>query len=80
MVVGAACFFYFALNAMTLVRLSTRIETVHVIIGVVGILILMELCRRCVGLPYPVRGRRADRVRVHQPAELRWRGERCHPV
>ncbi len=51
MVVGAACFFYFALNAMTLVRLSTRIETVHVIIGVVGILILMELCRRCVGLP-----------------------------
>ena len=51
MVVGAACFFYFALNAMTLVRLSTRIETVHVIIGVVGILVLMELCRRCVGLP-----------------------------
>ena len=51
MVVGAFCFFYFALNAMTLVRLSTRIETVHVVIGVVGILILMELCRRCVGLP-----------------------------
>ena len=51
MIVGAACFFYFALNAMTLVRLSTRIETVHVIIGVVGILVLMELCRRCVGLP-----------------------------
>ena len=51
MLVGAGCFFYFALNAMTLVRLSTRIETVHVVIGVVGILILMELCRRCVGLP-----------------------------
>ena len=51
MLVGAGCFFYFALNAMTLVRLSTRIEPVHVIIGVVGILILMELCRRCVGVP-----------------------------
>ena len=51
MVVGASCFFYFALNAMTLVRLSTRIEPVHVIIGVIGILILMELCRRCVGVP-----------------------------
>ena len=51
MVIGASCFFYFAINAMTLVRLSTRIETVHVIIGVVGILVLMELCRRCVGLP-----------------------------
>ena len=51
MVIGASCFFYFAINAMTLVRMSTRIETVHVIIGVVGILVLMELCRRCVGLP-----------------------------
>ena len=51
MLVGAGCFFYFALNAMTLVRLSTRIEPVHVIIGAVGILILMELCRRCVGVP-----------------------------
>ena len=51
MVIGAGCFFYFAINAMTLVRLSTRIEPVHVIIGVVGVLVLMELCRRCVGLP-----------------------------
>ena len=51
MVVGASCFFYFALNALTLVRLSTRIEAVHVIIGVIGILVLMELCRRCVGAP-----------------------------
>ena len=42
---------FFGINAMTLVRLSTRIETVHVVIGVVGILILMELCRRCVGVP-----------------------------
>ena len=51
MVIGAGCFFYFAVNAMTLVRLSTRIEPVHVIIGVVGVLVLMELCRRCVGVP-----------------------------
>ena len=50
MVIGAGCFFYFAVNAMTLVRLSTRIEPVHVIIGVVGVLVLMELCRRCVGV------------------------------
>ena len=51
MVIGAGCFFYFAINAMTLVRLSTRIEPVHVVIGVIGVLILMELCRRCVGVP-----------------------------
>ena len=51
MVIGAACFFYFALNAMTLIRLATRIQPLHVVIGVLGILILMELCRRCVGTP-----------------------------
>ena len=51
MVIGAGCYFYFAINAMTLVRLSTRIEPVHVVIGVIGVLVLMELCRRCVGVP-----------------------------
>ena len=51
MVVGSACFFYFALNAMTMIKLATRIQPIHVVIGCVGILILMELCRRCVGVP-----------------------------
>ena len=51
MVIGAACFFYFALNAMTMIRLATRIQPIHVAIGCIGILILVELCRRCVGLP-----------------------------
>ncbi len=51
MLLGSGCFFYFALNAMTMIRLATRIKTVHIIIGVVGILVLVELCRRCVGIP-----------------------------
>ena len=51
MLVGAACFFYFARNAMTMIRLATRIQPIHVVIGCIGILILVELCRRCVGLP-----------------------------
>ena len=51
MVVGTACFLYFAFNAMALIKLATRIEPIHVVIGAVGILILLELCRRCVGLP-----------------------------
>ena len=51
MVIGAACFFYFALNTMTMIRLATRIQPIHVAIGCIGILILVELCRRCVGLP-----------------------------
>ena len=51
MVVGAACFFYFAANALPLIKLATRIEPIHVVIGVIGILVLVELCRRCVGIP-----------------------------
>ena len=51
MLVGTGCFLYFAFNAMTLIKLATRIEPIHVVIGAVGILILLELCRRRVGLP-----------------------------
>ncbi len=51
MIVGAACFFYFAFNALDIIRLSTRIQPIHVVVGVIGILVLMELCRRCVGIP-----------------------------
>ena len=51
MVVGSACFFYFAANALPLIKLATRIETIHVVIGIIGILVLVELCRRCVGIP-----------------------------
>ena len=51
MVIGAGCFFYFAFNAMTMIKLATRIQPIHVVIGCVGILVLIELCRRCVGLP-----------------------------
>ena len=51
MLLGAGCFFYFAINAMTMIRLATRIQSIHIVIGCVGILVLIELCRRCVGLP-----------------------------
>ncbi len=51
MVIGAGCFFYYAANALSIIKLATMITPIHVIIGVVGILILMELCRRCVGIP-----------------------------
>ena len=51
MLLGTGCFAYFAFNAMTLIRLATRIQPVHVVLGVIGILTLVELCRRCVGVP-----------------------------
>lgn len=51
MLVGASCFLYFAFNALPIIKLATRIQTHHVIIGAIGILVLIELCRRCVGVP-----------------------------
>ena len=51
MVLGTGSFLYFAINAREIVLLATLIQPVHVVIGVVGALCLVELCRRCVGVP-----------------------------
>ena len=51
MLIGTGCFLYFAFNALPIIKLATRIQTHHVVIGAIGILILIELCRRCVGVP-----------------------------
>jgi len=39
MLVGTACFLYFAFNALPIIKLATRIQTHHVIIGAIGILV-----------------------------------------
>ena len=51
MAVGAACFFYFAFNATEIIHMGSRIQPLQIAIALVGTLILMELCRRCVGIP-----------------------------
>lgn len=51
MVVGAACFFYFAFNATDIIHMGSRIQPLQIAVALVGTLILMELCRRCVGIP-----------------------------
>lgn len=54
MILGAGAFFYFTFNANTILntRLAIKLrDPMFTVIGVVGILVLAELCRRCVGLP-----------------------------
>jgi TRAP transporter 4TM/12TM fusion protein len=53
MVVGAAPFFYFAANAKPIIEKATTVtkDPVMCVIAIVAILALMELCRRCVGIP-----------------------------
>ncbi len=51
MLLGGGAFFYFAFDALEIINLAGRIKTHHIIIGIIGILVLIELCRRCVGIP-----------------------------
>ena len=54
MVAGAACFFYYSLNYNNMVMVITsasKLTSFHVLMGIVGILTMAELCRRCVGIP-----------------------------
>ena len=53
MILGAGAFFYVVANAQSLtVRLGTmNIKSYEIVIGVVGVLAVVELCRRSVGLP-----------------------------
>lgn len=51
MILGGGSFFYFTFNYETLVQKATRISTLDILIGIIGILVLAEVCRRVVGIP-----------------------------
>lgn len=51
MVAGCGAFMYYAFNCTDILLMGARIEPLHVVLGIVGIISLVELCRRCVGLP-----------------------------
>ena len=50
-VAGAFCFFYFVANNKTIINHATHITTLEIWLGVIGILILAECCRRVTGIP-----------------------------
>jgi len=54
MFVGAASFIYYCVSYDALVKILTsasKMNALYTVIGIIGILCLMELCRRCVGVP-----------------------------
>ena len=53
MVLGSGAFFYYAINAQEIIKLSLRATKVPLllVLGVFGIIAVIELCRRSVGLP-----------------------------
>ena len=51
MVLGAGAYFYFVINFKTIIGHATRISQLEVNVGIIGILVLAETCRRVVGIP-----------------------------
>ena len=51
MVMGTGAFLYFAADAMTIIQQGNRFQWYQIIIGICGIISLMEVCRRSVGIP-----------------------------
>ncbi len=51
LVAGTGSFLYFTIFAKTIVQQGRNFELYQIIIGIIGILTLLELCRRCVGIP-----------------------------
>lgn len=54
MVLGAASFFYYTANAYTLLNTSMKLkleDPIYIVAGIIGLVVLAELCRRSVGLP-----------------------------
>ena len=51
MILGTGAFLYYTVNAMTIIKQGSNFEWYQIIIGVIGILSLIEVCRRSVGLP-----------------------------
>lgn len=49
--VGSGAFFYFVYNVDRIVKNASRITTIDMIVGIIGIIILLEACRRSVGIP-----------------------------
>lgn len=52
-IAGSGAYFFYAVNAENVIRMSARVMQNHLYmaVGLVAILALVELCRRCVGLP-----------------------------
>ena len=48
---GSGCFFYYVFNYRTIINHATRISQLEQVLGIIGILILAECCRRVTGIP-----------------------------
>ncbi len=50
-IIGSYSFFHYAIFFQDIVQKATRIDTLEVVLGAIGIVVLAEACRRVTGLP-----------------------------
>jgi TRAP transporter 4TM/12TM fusion protein len=50
-ILGAASFFYFVVNFSAIINRAAMLNRLDITMGIIGIVLLAELCRRVVGLP-----------------------------
>ena len=50
-IAGGVSYFYFAFNCTKIINQGIMIGTVEVVLGIIGILVTLEACRRSVGFP-----------------------------
>lgn len=50
-IAGSGSFFYYVVNFSEILQKATRIGQLEVILGIIGILVLTEACRRVTGIP-----------------------------
>lgn len=51
MTLGTGAFLYYTFNANAIILQGTRFQPYQIVIGIIGILALVEVTRRCVGVP-----------------------------
>ncbi len=51
MILGTGAFLYYSINAVSIIQQGSIFEWYQILIGVIGILAIVEVCRRSVGLP-----------------------------
>ena len=50
-VASLGVYFYYAVAQQKVIQMANRIGTLQIVLGIIGILLLVELCRRSTGIP-----------------------------
>lgn len=50
-VLGGGAYFYFVFNCEQIIQQGIKLETLQIAVGIIGVIVTLEACRRAVGIP-----------------------------